>query len=163
MLFLEVLLKFKTSSKTNFGDAKSILIAKLILLQNSKISKSFSKILIFKAHSAPLQDSSIYGDERWTVARDGEGRMHLVDLNPLEVEPESFFDPGADIFYLLYTRSNPTEGQRITYDVQSLTNFRINGNTRVLIHGWTTSAVTIENIFTRNEFLAYGDYNVIGK
>jgi len=89
--------------------------------------------------------------------------MHLVDLNPLEVEAESFFDPSADMFYLLYTRSNPTEGQRIKYDVQSLTNFRRNGNTRVLIHGWTTSAVTIENMFTRNEFLAYGDYNVIGE
>jgi hypothetical protein len=89
--------------------------------------------------------------------------MHLIDLNPLEVETEPFFNPNADMFYLLYTRSNPTEGQRITYDVQSLTNFRRNGSTRVLIHGWTTSSVTTENIFTRNELLAHGDHNVIGE
>ena len=118
---------------------------------------------IFGAYSAPIQDQSIYGDERWTIARDGKGRMHLVDLNPLEVEPETFFDPNADMFYLLYTRSNPTEGQRITFDVGSLTNFRRNGSTRVLIHGWTTSSVSTENVFTRNEFLAQGDHNVIGK
>ena len=120
-------------------------------------------VSIFGAHSAPVQDFSIYGDERWTIARDGEGRMHLVDLNPLEVEPETFFDPSADMFYLLYTRSNPTEGQRITFDVQSLTNFRRNGSTRVLIHGWTTSSMATENIFTRNELLAQGDHNVIGE
>ncbi|KAL7014991.1 hypothetical protein ACKWTF_016233 [Chironomus riparius] len=113
------------------------------------------------AHSAPLQDKSINGDERWTIARDGEGRMHLVDLDPLEVEPETFFDPNGDMFYLLYTSSNPTEGQRITFDVESLTNFRRNGSTRVLIHGWTTSSMSTENIFTRNEFLAQGDHNVI--
>ena len=118
---------------------------------------------IFGAHSAPLQDQSIYGDERWTIARDGEGQMNLVDLNPLQIEPETFFYPIADMFYLLYTRSNPTEGQRITFDVGSLTNFRRNGSTRVLIHGWTTSSVSTENIFTRNEFLAQGDHNVIGK
>ncbi|XP_070495764.1 pancreatic triacylglycerol lipase-like, partial [Chironomus tepperi] len=118
-------------------------------------------VAIVGAYSAPVQDNSIYGDERWTIARDGEGRMHLVDLNPLEVEPETFFDPSADMFFLLYTRSNPTDGQRITYNVQSLGNFRRNGSTRVLIHGWTTSSMSTENVFTRNEFLAQGDHNVI--
>jgi len=80
-------------------------------------------------------------------------------------EPEPSFDPMNDMFFLLFTRSNPTVGQRITFDVQSIenSNFRRGAGTRFLIHGWTSSSEGQENIFTRDEFLARADYNVVGK
>ena len=88
----------------------------------------------------------------------------MVDLNPIAAEPEPAFDPITDMFFLLFTRSNPTVGQRITFDVQSIvnSNFRRGAGTRFLTHGWTSSSESGENVFTRDEFLARADYNVIG-
>ncbi|KAL7014989.1 hypothetical protein ACKWTF_016231 [Chironomus riparius] len=116
--------------------------------------------------SIPLQQpvvTDFIKYERWSVARNGNGRMHLVDLNPIVAEPEPAFDPITDMFFLLFTRSNPTVGQRITFDVQSIenSNFRRGAGTRFLTHGWTSSSESGENIFTRDEFLARADYNVI--
>ncbi|CAG9811885.1 unnamed protein product [Chironomus riparius] len=123
-------------------------------------------VLFCGAYSTPIQ-RTVFTDfiesERWTVTKDGEGHMRLIDLNPIVAEPEPAFDPINDMFFLLFTRSNPTVGQRITFDTASITNsnFRRGAGTRFLIHGWTASSESGENIFTRNEFLALADYNVI--
>jgi pimeloyl-ACP methyl ester carboxylesterase len=90
--------------------------------------------------------------------------MHLVDLKMLdaEVEPEPVFED--DMFFLLFTRSNPTTGQRITWEHASIvqSNFRVGGQVRFLIHGWGGSASTsTENIFNTRDFLEFGDFNVI--
>jgi len=91
--------------------------------------------------------------------------MRLIDLNPIAAEPEPLFDPINDMFFLLFTRSNPTVGQRITFDVQSIesSNFIRGAGARFLIHGWGSSSNSGENSFTRNEFLARENLNVIGK
>jgi Lipase len=103
-------------------------------------------------------------DYRWSLVRDGEGKMRLVDLNPIEQAPEPAFDPINDMFFLLFTRDNPTVAQRITFDVASITssNWRRNHGVRFLIHGWGSSSNSGENGRTRNEFLARADHNVVG-
>lgn len=128
--------------------------------------QNFLLKLNFTVSSIPLQQPTDFIEpERWTVARDGEGRMRLIDLNPIVAEPEPLFDPINDMFFLLFTRRNPTDGQRITFDVQSIenSNFIRGAGARFLIHGWGSSANSGENSFTRNEFLARSDVNVIGK
>ena len=92
--------------------------------------------------------------------------MHLYDQNPIELEQEiePSFDAINDMFFLLFTRDNPTTGQRINiFDRASLdaSNWRANSNVRILIHGWTTSAEAVENLFTRDELLQSADHNVI--
>ena len=89
--------------------------------------------------------------------------MKLVDLNPLEVEPEPFFNPQTDIIFLLFTRSNPTVGQRITFDMNTVrnSNWNVNNGVRFIIHGWQSDQTTGLNTFIRNEFLANADHNVV--
>jgi Lipase len=92
--------------------------------------------------------------------------MHLIDLNSvqLEKEHEPLFDPINDMFFVLFTRDNPTVGQRITFDVASITssNWRRNHGTRFLIHGWTANENSPENPRTRDAFLELADHNVVG-
>ncbi|KAG5668673.1 hypothetical protein PVAND_016604 [Polypedilum vanderplanki] len=102
-------------------------------------------------------------EPRWTITRDGDGKMHLVDLNPVDAEVEPAFDAWTDTFFMLFTRSNPTEGQRITWTRESIeqSNFRRGGQVRFLIHGWVASWESEENPRTTREFLTLGDFNVI--
>jgi pimeloyl-ACP methyl ester carboxylesterase len=89
--------------------------------------------------------------------------MHLLDLNPVDAEVEPAFDAEADTFFLLFTRSNPTEGQIITWSRDSIesSHFRRGGQVRVLAHGWGATSTNHENLRHTAEFLALGDYNVI--
>lgn len=89
--------------------------------------------------------------------------MHLFDLNPIAVEPEPLFDPLNDMIFLLFTRKNPLEGQRITFDMDTVrsSNFDSSHETRFLIHGWNGDQTTGLNIFMTREFLSREDYNVI--
>ena len=105
-----------------------------------------------------------YDNHRWSLAKDGEGKYHIFDMNPVELEPEPSFDPINDMFFLLFTRSNPTIGQRINiHDVSSLhaSNWRASSGVRFLIHGWGSSSNSGENPRTRDEFLRLADHNVV--
>ncbi|KAG5668675.1 hypothetical protein PVAND_016606 [Polypedilum vanderplanki] len=122
----------------------------------------FVVIILISLTFRELLSSPLYYDEpRWTIAKDDEGNMHLVDLNPVDAEVEPAFDAWTDTFFLLFTRSNPTVGQRITWTRESLeqSHFRRGGQVRFLIHGWGGSA---NDLGTTREFLELGDYNVIG-
>ena len=64
---------------------------------------------------------------------DGDGRLHLVDLNPftpderVDVEPEPAFNAEADVIFRVFTRANPTSGQVITLNnAASLSNSNFN-------------------------------------
>ncbi|KAG5668672.1 hypothetical protein PVAND_016603 [Polypedilum vanderplanki] len=120
-------------------------------------------IILFITLTGVFSHPLNYGEPRWTIAKDDEGKMHLLDLNPVDAEVEPAFDAWTDTFFLLFTRSNPTEGQRITWTRESLdqSHFRRGGQVRFLIHGWGGSATSGENPMTTREFLALGDYNVI--
>lgn len=102
-------------------------------------------------------------DHRWSLVPDSQGRMHLYDTMPIEVEPEPIFDPLNDIIFLLFTRLNPIEGQRITFDMNTIRNSNWNekNDVRFIIHGWNSDQNTAMNIFMRREFLEKEDLNVV--
>lgn len=100
---------------------------------------------------------------RWSLIPDSEGRMHVVDLNPMElesVEPRSV--PEDDVVFILHTRANPTVGQIITNSVSSIqnSNFNPNNPTRVTIHGWLGTNGSEVNVGVNSAYFQLGDYNV---
>lgn len=100
---------------------------------------------------------------RWSLIPDSEGRMHLVDLNPVDmesVEPRSV--PEEDVVFILHTRANPTVGQVITNNVASIqnSNFNPNNPTRVTIHGWLGTSGSEVNVGVNSAYFQLGDFNV---
>lgn len=97
---------------------------------------------------------------------DGDERLHLVDLNPIDIqEPEPSFVE-ADVFFVLFTRRNPTSGQRITSTAASINNSQwssASSGTRFIIHGWNNNHQSSVNVEITRAFLAHSDHNVIGK
>lgn len=93
--------------------------------------------------------------------------FHVIDTKPIQGQdlPAPAFDPPNDVFFMLFTRSNPTVGQRIARNAMDILNSNFNPSldVRVLIHGWVGSHTTAENVRTTAEFLTRQDYNVIGK
>lgn len=99
---------------------------------------------------------------RWNLIPDSEGGMHLVDLNVLETSTEPLHVPADDIFFLLFTRQNPTVAQRITFDVASIQNSNFNAahQTRFTMHGWQGGVGSAVNVRVNEAYFQHGDYNV---
>ena len=100
--------------------------------------------------------------KRWELVPDSRGHMHLVDLNALDLPVEPLYVPATDVIFLLFTRRNPTVGQRIQMNVASIQNsqFIASHPTRFLIHGWTGDLDDEINHSVRSAFLRFGEYNV---
>lgn len=94
--------------------------------------------------------------------RDGDGNVRVIDLNPVEMEPEPAYDPMTDIVYRLFTRDNSETPQIITHDLDTVRNSNWNRDhgVRFLIHGWNGGGAG-SSTGLRREFLANGDYNVV--
>lgn len=90
--------------------------------------------------------------------------MHIIDVNPVTVEVEPLFNPEADTAFLLFTRSNPTVAQRITWTTASIENSNFNRDhpVRVAIHGWNSGPTSGAILSPRDAYLQRGDFNVIG-
>lgn len=86
----------------------------------------------FSACALPVDDKY-----RFNVVPDQDGRMHIFDDNPVEQEPEPSFNAMTDVIFLLFTRRNPTAGQRITFDMNTVrnSNFASAQAVRFVIHG----------------------------
>lgn len=99
---------------------------------------------------------------RWELVPDSSNNMHLVDLNALEMPVEPLFNPDTDIILLLFTRLNPTVGQRLFMTLESLQNSNFNSAhpTRFTIHGWMGSQDSTVNVLSRAAYFQYGDFNV---
>lgn len=102
-------------------------------------------------------------DYRWNLSPDGEGKMHLIDTIPMELEPEPFFNAEVDTGFLLFTRSNPTAAQRITWTAASIRNSNFNPAhpVRLLIHGWNSGPSSGVNLAPTASYLQLGNFNVI--
>jgi hypothetical protein len=89
--------------------------------------------------------------------------MHLIDAAPEEIAPEPTFNAEADTRFLLFTRSNPTVGQRITWTAASVSasNFNSAHPTRVLIHGFNSGASNSVVTASTAAYLQRGNFNVI--
>lgn len=122
-----------------------------------------SVILIAGSFALPIKEEK--PGHRWTLVPDGEGRMHLQDMNPIVLEPEPSFNANNDVFFLLFSRRNPTVGQRITVTITSVANSNWNSaslGTRFIIHGWSQDHRDDMNIIITRGYLANADHNVVG-
>lgn len=102
-------------------------------------------------------------DFRWNLLSDDEGRMHLIDVAPIEAHPEPAFNAEADTRFLLFTRLNPTGGQRISWTAASISssNFNAAHPTRLLIHGYNSGPNGSMNTASTAGYLQRGHFNVI--
>lgn len=102
-------------------------------------------------------------DYRWNLIPNGDGKMFLVDIDPKQVEPEPFFNAEGDTAFLLFTRSNPTTPQRITWTAGSISGSHFNPShpVRVLIHGFNSGPSSGANIAPTASYLSRGNFNVI--
>ncbi|EDW23989.1 GL23623 [Drosophila persimilis] len=101
----------------------------------------------------PQQDGTFEWVDK-DVAEDWMEKQELLESRGLTTVPVTFY---------LYTSSNPTKGQKIKANYNSINNSNFNsGNpTRFVIHGWTQSYTAGMNKAIRNAWLSQGDYNVI--
>jgi len=79
-----------------------------------KIINFYNFFFTLEAYSAPTDFPGTGHD--WSLVPDDQGKLHLVDLNPIKlanVEPEPAFNAEADVIFTLFTRANPTNGQVI--------------------------------------------------
>jgi pancreatic triacylglycerol lipase len=89
--------------------------------------------------------------------------MHLLDMNPIELEPEPAFNPANDVIFMLFTRRNRNAGQRITLDMNTVrnSNWVAAQGARFIIHGWNGGQGTSMNSFIRTQLLDHADHNVV--
>ncbi|CAH2239519.1 pancreatic triacylglycerol lipase-like [Pararge aegeria] len=112
------------------------------------------------------EDNSHYveGESRFIWMPDGEGALHLVDLQaPADMEFLGNRN-GANNAYWLFTRQNPTSRQvLVNNNANSIrnSNYRGNRQTKVIVHGWNSSGGSSVNSMIRDAYLAAGDFNVI--
>lgn len=102
---------------------------------------------------------------RWALIPDGSGKMHLIDLNPFEAPVEPFFNAENDVFFMLFTQRNPTNGQRMTIDADLIRNSNFNpaALTRLVIHGWNNDHQSAVNTQITAAYLQKGDFNVVSE
>lgn len=116
------------------------------------------------ALALPANIESRVEKSRWALVPDNEGRMHLMDLNPVTIEPEPYFNANTDVFFVLFTRRNPTSGQRLAQTTASINNSQWSnaaGGTRFIIHGWNNNHQSPVNTVITRAFLAAADHNVV--
>lgn len=102
-------------------------------------------------------------DEDWHLVPNDSGDLHLIDINAPE-EVETAFNPQQDVIFLLFTRLNPLQPQRIVLNNAATlanSNFNAAHPTRYLIHGWNGHDDTAMNNQARPALLQRGNFNVI--
>lgn len=101
-------------------------------------------------------------DHRWTLVPDADGRMHLMDLNPIDVQIEPFFNAVEQVFFVLFTRKN-SNGVKIGMNANEIkaTTYNPANPTRFIIHGWNNDQNAAVNKLITAAYLARGDFNVI--
>ncbi|CAO1342007.1 unnamed protein product [Diamesa hyperborea] len=108
-------------------------------------------------------DASEHVEHRWSLVPAADGNMHLVDLNPLEIQTiEPMFNAQSDVFYLLYTQSSPN-GVRIGMNANEIRGSTFNAAhpTRFLIHGWLNNQTAAVNVLSIEAYLRRGNFNII--
>ena len=102
-------------------------------------------------------------NHRWALVPTADGNMHLVDLNPIEVQSiEPMFNAETDVFFVLYTQSN-RNGVRIGMNADAIraTTYNVAHPTRFLIHGWSNDQTATVNVLCIEAYLRRGNFNLI--
>lgn len=99
--------------------------------------------------------------QRWNLIPDEEGKLHVIDANPIE-DVENFFNPEEDTKFFLFTRDNPHSGQELT-TVESIreSHFDPTAPVRILIHGFNSGLSSGTNVLPTRSYLQLGNFNVI--
>ncbi|XP_047995915.1 pancreatic triacylglycerol lipase-like [Leguminivora glycinivorella] len=143
-------------------------VASVALPKNLRM-RSAIVLLTFAAFAASVpvpEDQADFDYPRYIQFPDGNGVPHTVDFQE-EVDHnllEEIQRNPANNLYLLYTRRNPTNSQRlIINDKNSILNSNFNPNhpTVVIAHGWLSNQNTDLNPVIRNAFHRKGEANVI--
>lgn len=101
----------------------------------------------------------------WEQVPDENGLLYLANIRPYRNGPDPDFN-GAEVSYLLYTRSNPNEGQNLTLDTVyniSSTNFNANLSTKIIIHDWLNDYESPIRSDLVKAFLNREDCNVVSE
>jgi pancreatic triacylglycerol lipase len=117
--------------------------------------------LVTSSYSSPIENHN-----RFSLIPNAEGQMYMIDLEAPQDLADSvpFFTPANDIRFMLYTRNNPSVGQRILLgDLSSVLNSNYNAAhpTRFTVHGWMGSEQSTVNRNVAREYFLIGDFNVI--
>ena len=120
-------------------------------------------VLLFLSNGAfasPIQDQGEF--PRFALVPDTEGRLYLVDLQA-QIEPENHFNVETDVFFLLFTRANPSNGQFISSNADQIRNSHWDSSrpTRFIIHGFTGGAFSELNANIGAAYHRAGDFNVV--
>ncbi|XP_018299881.1 pancreatic triacylglycerol lipase isoform X3 [Mycetomoellerius zeteki] len=103
-----------------------------------------------------------YGED-WIFMPDGNGRPQVAVLKVQDNERRGVLGD-SEIAYIIYTRSNPEKGIRLTLnDTSNLagSDFKPSRKTKFITHGWKSSAMSTNLLNMKEAFLTHGDYNVI--
>ncbi|XP_037821227.1 phospholipase A1 VesT1.02-like [Lucilia sericata] len=135
------------------------------------------KVLIFLAfgcltvYASTLKEADVprvHGENGWYVPQE-DGSFNWIDMDKAESylsamrNIEDFELTTTPVKYYLYTKSNPTSGERIKADAESINGSKFNSShpTRFVIHGWTQSWLSGMNREIRDAWLSVGEYNII--
>lgn len=98
----------------------------------------------------------------WRLIPDSDYKLHLIDINAVDLGIEPAFVGVNDIIFRLFTLSNLTPQiiQIFNDDQLRSTNFNFGHQTRFHIHGWLQAGPNTADIY-RDAYLARGNFNVI--
>lgn len=97
----------------------------------------------------------------WQMIPDGDGHLHLVDINQMDIEPA--FDAWRSVRLLLITRQNrnsPLLMQHNNTAQLRSSPFNAAWPTRFIIHGWNNNGNSGVNTAITRAYLDRGNYNV---
>ncbi|CAO1342054.1 unnamed protein product [Diamesa hyperborea] len=136
---------------------KCVLVLTVLLFADVLLASPIANLVPRDAADIPEPN------HRWALVPTADGHMHLVDLNPIEVETiEPMFNAVSDVFFILYTRSN-RNGVRIRMNANEIRASTYNRAhpTRFLIHGWDNDQTATVNVQGIEAYLRRGNFNVI--
>jgi len=115
-------------------------------------------LLVAAATANPISQK----EEDWHLVPDTDGRMHLVDINNVDMEAEPLFNAETDVIFRLWTRDNPTAGQVVGLNNNAqlaASNFLASRQTRWHAHGWNGGGANT-GAAVRSALLNHVDCNV---
>ena len=119
------------------------------------------------ANSFGASINQVTGSNNGTVYTvDANGNPILFNLSSLPMlitGMDANFKADRDVFFMLYTSSNPTLGQKIANSTSSIsgTNFNAVNPTRFIIHGWMNNYTSAVNTEITSAYLSRGNFNLV--
>ena len=124
---------------------------------------AFREFTLCRTWNSGLQDRYDGYGEDWIFMPDGNDQPQVAVLKHEEVTTRGIFDE-SEVTFILYTRSGPKNGTALyTNDTTRLgaSTFDPSRRTKLVTHGWKSSALSAGPVNLKEAYLTLGDYNVI--